>query len=229
MGKKRNTTVLTTKSGTKVYVVGNYTDQEQRDREGDKFVNYYNNDFTEIEQQRIGNIYYDFLNEKHNTTQYPEAKPRNKHWLAQTGTFTGKDAQKLNPRHEKMVDITFLPEVRNDESVIAHELIHAKKFMEGIKGHHQNERKIDFEMVGRITHHGIENIEHGYYFSPEGNPYLKRKKGISLKKKGEIAKQGVYDDRELLTGSLEKHMIGKPVEKKVHRKYPESFFFKRDI
>jgi hypothetical protein len=84
-------------------------------------------------------------------------------------------------------------------------------------------------MVGRISQKGIKDMHHGYYFSPEGNPHLKRKRGISLKEKGEIAKQGVFDDRELLTGSLEKHMIGKPVEKKVHRKFPKSFFFKRDL
>jgi hypothetical protein len=229
MTKKENTTVVTTKSGTKVYVVGNYYDEKLRDRAGDIFVNYLNRNFTESEQKRIGNIYYDFLNEKHNTTQTPRAKVSKKGWLAQTGTFTGKDARELNPRHEKMVDVTFQPDIRNDESIISHEMIHAKKFMEGIKGNHQNERKIDFEMVGRISHKGIEDIHHGYYFSPEGNPSLKRKRGITLEKKGEIAKQGVFDDRRLLTGSLEKHMIGKPVEKRVHKKFPESFFFKKDL
>lgn len=229
MTKKENTTVLTTKSGTKVYVVGDYQDTEIRDREGNIFVNYFNRNFTDSEQKRIGNIYYDFLNKKHNTTQTPRAKMGKKDWLAQTGTFTGKAAQKLNPRHEKMVDITFQPYIRNDESIIAHELIHAKKFMEGIKGHHQNERKIDFEMVGRISHKGIDDIHHGYYFSPKGNPYLAKKRGTTLREKGKIAKQGVFDDRKLLTGSLEKNLIGKPVEKRVHKKFPESFFFKKDL
>lgn len=221
--KKNNTTVVTTKSGTLVYVVGKYSDKPLRDKVGDQFVNYFNKNFTVKEQKQIGNIFYDLYNKDHFTMQHPNTI--NKEWLACTGTFTGKDAVKFNPLHKKMVDMYFRPHVRNDESAVTHELIHAKKFMTGIKNH--NERKIDFEMVGRISEKGIDNIEHGYYFHPEGNPYLAKRKGLTLKKKGEIGKKGVYADRILLTGSKKKSLIGDPIVKEVDKKFKKSFFFKR--
>jgi hypothetical protein len=100
-------------------------------------------------------------------------------------------------------------------------------FLEGIKGRDQNERKIDFEAVGRVSEKGIHNIKHGYYFSPEGNRFLRSKKGISLAKKGEIAKQGAFDDRVLLTGSMDRQLIGKPIEDKANKLFRKSFFFKK--
>jgi hypothetical protein len=149
----------------------------------------------------------------------------NKDWLACTGTFTGEDAKRLNPLHKKMVDMYFRPGRRDDESAVTHELIHAKKFMMGVKRH--NEHKIDFEMVGRISERGIKNMHSGYYFHEEGNPHLAKKKELSLKEKGDIAKQGVFDDRILLTGSIKKSIKGKPAETKVDKTFRKSFFFKK--
>jgi len=226
MKKKENTTVVTTKSGTKVYVVGNYHDRQLRDREGDVFVNYFNHNFTKQEQQQIGNVFYDFNNNEHDLIQIPRPKRNKKDWRGQTGAFTGIDAQELNPQHEKMVDVTFTPEARENEGTITHEMIHAKKFMQGIRGNHQNERKVDFETVGRISQRGLNDMG-GLYFHPKGNAALAHKRGMTYVKKGEIAKQGVLDDRVLLTGSLKDHMIGKPIENKVNKKFHESFFFNK--
>jgi hypothetical protein len=231
IGKKMvgtgNTTIFSTKSGTKVYVVGNNKDKRLRERVGEYFIKYFNRNFTINEQEQIGNIFYDTYNRYHNMVQNPPVRIDNKDWIAQTGTFSGPEAKQLNPRHKKMVDITFLPEAHDDETAITHEMIHARKFMRGVKGRFHNERQIDFEMIGRISQKGVKSIQNGYYFSPAGNPYLAQKQGVSLEKKGEIAKDGVMEDRRLLTGSVTKSVIGKPIEKKSNRLFRKSFFFKR--
>lgn len=225
MNMTKNTmSIITTKSGTKVYVVGMHRDQKLRDVIGDRFVNYYNRNFTIKEQRQIGNIYYDMYNKDHTNTQVPYCS---NDWVACTGTFTGEDLKKLNPFHKKMVDMYFKSVVRDDESTITHEIIHAKKFMLGLKDNQHNERKIDFEAVGRISRKGIKDMQHGYYFHPTGNTSLAKKKDISIKKKGTIAKQGIIDDRILLTGSVNHSIIGKPIEKKVNKLFRKSFFFKK--
>lgn len=225
--KKNNMSVITTKSGTKVYVVGTFKDKLLRDKIGDEFVNYFNRDFTIAEQKEIGNIYYDVYNRNNSLKQIPRPKMNRAEWIAQTGTFTGDDAKKLNPGYPKMVDVSFKAEARDDEGAVTHELIHAKKFMGGIPGTRHNERKIDFEMVGRISPKGIHNLENGYYFSPEGNAALRSKRGITLQQKGEIAKRGVIDDRLLLTGSVRKQMIGKPIAERSNKLFRKSFFLKK--
>lgn len=222
---KINTTAIKTKSGTEVYVVGTTAkgNRAVRVKAGDKFVDVYNRNFTEKEQRQIGNILYD-LYDKHRDSSGGIPKG----WLAATGTFTGKTARRLNPHHKKMVDVNFAPDGRQDESCITHELIHAKKFMLGIKGNQHNERKVDFEAVGRISRHGVITKHQGYYFAgKEGNPHLARKKGMRLKEKVRISKEGVYADRRLLTGSLSNSIIGKTAERKVNNLFPRSFFFKR--
>ena len=49
-----NLTIVTTKSGTKVYVKGKSNDKRLRDRIGDRFVNVFNQNFTVQEQKQIG-------------------------------------------------------------------------------------------------------------------------------------------------------------------------------
>jgi hypothetical protein len=221
--KKENTTIVRTKSGTKIYVHGNPNNQVQRDRAGDQFVNYYNRNFTKKEQLQIGNIWYDMFNKDHNATQSPPAKPND--WIAFTGTFTGIDARTLNKR-KKMVDLYINPHARNDEQAATHEMIHAKKFMTGVTQH--NERKVDFEAIGRISRKAINNMRYGYYFSKsEGNPYLAKKRDLTYNQRDTIMHNGVKSDKILLTGSLSKNIIGKPVEKQVNKKFKKSFFFKR--
>jgi hypothetical protein len=225
MARRNNTTTFTTKSGTKVYVVGDYVDQPVRDRAGNKFVAYFNRDFTIAEQRQIGNIYYDLYDKYHNTCPHDNMKKNN--WVGKTSTFVGKEVNELNPRRKKMVDVTFTPDARNDESAVTHEMIHAMKFMEGIPGKKHNERKIDFEMIGRISRDGIKNMQFGYYLSPKGNPYLAKKRGVTLEEKGRIAQEGLFEDRRLLTGSLSKRVIGKPIENKSDELFRKSFFFKK--
>lgn len=227
-GERENTTVVTTKSGTKVYVVGTYKDKRLRDRVGDRFVNVYNRNFTEREQRQVGNIYYDIYN-RDNTAQTTPQPMKNDNRIAQTGTFCGPDARRLNPHRRKMVDTYFAPDVRHDEHTITHEMIHALKFMRGIKGRKHNERKVDFEAVGRLSYHGVRTTNHGYYFSPEGNPFLAKKRGMSLIRKGQIAQQGIFADRLLLTGSMNRSMKGKPIERRVNKMFRKSFFFKRSF
>lgn len=224
-GNKRyvNSTAVRTKSGTEVIVFGKAVkgNATLRSKVGDKFVNVYNRNFTVEEQKQIGNILYDLYE---NNPDSSSGTLRSKNTVAQTGTFTGEQAQEFNPHHKKMVDMQFAPDARYSEGTITHELIHAKKFMVGIKGRHHNERKIDFETIGRIR--SVSAMDHGYYFSPAGNPYLAKKR-IPLTKKREIVERGVRSDRILLTGALSKSITGKVAEQRVNRLFPRSFFFKR--
>jgi hypothetical protein len=208
-----------TKSGTTVFVVGGA--RQERIKALDYLLKYYNRNFTVAEQKTIGNIYYDLLA---GTSKDSAGKT-----IAETGTFVGKMAKAMNPTKKKMVDLYVSKDGRSSEHTITHELIHAKKFMSGITGDKHDERKIDFEAVGRVSRNGLkrENM-HGYYFSPLGNKTLAKKK-MSNSEKGEIAYKGVLDDRRLLTGSLNTNIVGINAEKKANKLFPKSFFNKKKI
>lgn len=203
-----------TKSGTTVFVVGGA--RQERNKAMDFLLKYYNRNFTISEQKTIGNIYYDLLA----GTSKDSAGKR----IAETGTFVGEMAKNMNPTKKKMVDLYVAKDGRSSELTITHEMIHAKKFMLGITGDKHDERKIDFEAVGRVSRNGLkyENM-HGYYFSPSVNKALAKKK-VPLADKRKIAYAGVLDDRKLLTGSLNTSIIGINAENTAKRLFPKSFF-----
>ena len=206
-----------TKSGTTVYVEGGT--KAERNKAMDYFLKYFNRDFTISEQRKIGSIWYDL---KTNVSKNSKGKR-----IAETGTFAGPDVKKLNPGKKKMVDLYVSKDGRESEYTLTHEMIHAKKFMSGIPGNKHNEKQIDFEAVGRISREGLKYKNmHGYYFDPSGNSNLAKMK-IPNKKKGQIAYQGVLDDRRLLTGSLNTSIIGNVAEKRAKELYSQSFFNKR--
>lgn len=206
-----------TKSGTTVFVVGGA--RQERIKAMDYLLKYYNRNFTIAEQKTIGNIYYDLL--------AGTSKDSAGRTIAETGTFVGEMAKKMNPTKKKMVDLYVAKDGRNSEHTITHELIHAKKFMSGITGDKHDERKIDFEAVGRVSRSGLEYKNmHGYYFSPLGNKALAKKK-MSNTEKGEVAYKGVLDDRKLLTGSLNTSIIGVKAEKTANKLFSKSFFNKK--
>jgi hypothetical protein len=116
---------------------------------------------------------------------------------------------------------------KKDPGVIVHELIHAKLFMRGIHGSKQNEKKVDFETVGRLKKSGLMKKNSGYYYSrKEGNRNLPSRRDPQRDK---ISFKGILHDRILLTGSVKKNIIGRPVEKRVDNRFRQSFFFKRDM
>jgi hypothetical protein len=209
-------TEVKTKSGTTVYAQGG--DRRARDTALDKFLKFYNRDFTIVEQKIIGNIWYNY---KTNSGKNLRGQR-----VAETGTFVGPDAKKFNPTKNKMVDVTFSKETRGNEYTVVHEMIHAKKFMQGIPGNKHNEKKIDFEAMGRVSKNGLKNIETGTYFHPSGNTALAKKK-IPNTAKGEIAQKEMIKDRKMLTGSANKSIIGKVAEKKSNKLFKKSFFNKK--
>ena len=206
-------TSVKTKSGTIVYAQGG--DRHSRDIALDKFVKFYNRDFTIQEQKIIGNVWYN----------YKTNKGKNLHGetVAEAGTFVGPDAKKFNPNKKKMVDVTFSKDMRGNEYSIVHEMIHAKKFMTGVPGNKHDERKIDFEAMGRVSLNGFKNIQTGTYLHPSGNVYLAKMK-IPNTSKGSIAHQELVKDRKMLTGSLSNSLTGKTAERRANKLFPQSFF-----
>lgn len=217
--ERPNATWFRTESGNRVYVVGTTRKNNKpvRVRAGNAFVKVYNRNFTAREQREIGNIYY-------NITEPPD----NKNFTADSSFERTKEWRKLNNNRQGIAVVRTAPDVRKDESVITHELIHVKTFTRhGYDQRKHNERKIDFEMVGRVSRKGLENMQHGYYWSHLGNQELR--KGKYKGKRHEIIKRGIQHDRRLLTGSLNKSLIGKPVERKVNKLFKQSYFFKRSF
>jgi hypothetical protein len=209
-------TSVKTKSGTIVYAQGG--NRRARDFALDKFIKFYNRDFTIAEQKIIGNIWYNYRTNV--------GKNLRGQRVAETGTFVGPDVKKFNPTKKKMVDVTFTKDTRGNESTIVHEMIHAKKFMQGIPGNKHNEKKIDFETIGRVSKNGFKNIETGTYFHPSGNTALAKTK-IPNTAKGEIAQREMIKDRKMLTGSINKSVTGKVAERRVDKLYKKSFFNKK--
>ena len=206
-------TSVKTKSGTIVYAQGG--DRRARDVALDKFIKFYNRDFTISEQKTIGNIWYNYKTHK--------GKNLRGETVAETGTFVGPDAKKFNPNKKKMVDVTFTKDMRGNEYSIVHEMIHAKKFMMGVPGNKHDERKIDFEALGRVSLSGFKDIGTGTYFHPSGNSALAKLK-IPNTSKGSIAQKELVKDRKMLTGSLSNSIIGKTAERRTDKLFPQSFF-----
>lgn len=216
-----NATYYYTESGNKVYVVGTSRKNNKpvRVRVGKQFVKVYDKNFTAREQRMIGNLYY-------NIQEEPDQK---RHFIADTGLSRSHEARRLNRGKGMMCEIRVAPDARDNEEIITHELIHAKTFMRHRSSDHSkhNERKIDYEAVGRVSPQGLFAMQHGYYFSTLGNQEIGKRKYKGRRNK--IVSRGILHDRLLLTGSIKKSLIGKPVEKRVNKTFKRSFFFKRDL
>jgi hypothetical protein len=218
--KYPNATLIQTKSGTQVIVVGSHHkgNRARRVKYGDKFVDVYNDNFTEKEQRRIGNIRYDLHNRMVNHMN-----------VAECGRSTSPNAKKLNPRHGGMAQIGIRDSKKMNESVIVHELIHAKKFMAGIPPSKHNEKKNDFETVGRISKRGLMQNTSGYYWSRKyGNKHMPTYKKVGAER-DRISSRGIRHDRILLTGSMDNRIKGKKVEERVDSRFKKSFFFKKNM
>jgi hypothetical protein len=185
---------------------------------GDKFVDVYNDNFTEKEQRRIGNIHYDLSTRMVN--------PMN---TAECGFHRSPSARKLNPGKGGIADIHIRDSKKMNESVIVHELIHAKKYSQGIPPSKQNEKKNDFETVGRVSRRGLLQNTSGYYWSRKyGNKHMPTYKKAGAER-DRISSRGIRHDRILLTGSLNNRIKGKILEERVNGRFKQSFFFKKDM
>jgi hypothetical protein len=226
---------VTTKAGTKVYVVGNLnTSDHLLESIGRPFKRYYDKDFTKQEQKQIGNIFYDVFLNKHTHSQVSLEK-RNKTG-GTVSYFKGEDAEYFNPGGKgSMIEVSFGKNHRNNESFITHELIHAKEYINKKPINKMvtstNEKKVDFETVGRVTKRGIDTFDGGYYYR---NPTKKERDKI-IKKYGrnktanekweDFIHQNIIKDRILLTGSVKKQIIGKRAETKVKKTFKKSTIF----
>jgi hypothetical protein len=218
--KYPNATLITTKSGTKVIVVGSYQrrNRARRVKYGDKFVDVYNDNFTHKEQRRIGNVRYDLNNRMVNPVN-----------IAECGKSTSPNAKKLNPGHGGIAQIHIRDSKKKNETTIVHELIHAKSHFDNIPSSKQNEKKIDFETVGRVTRRGLMQNTSGYYWSRKyGNKHMPTYKKVGAER-DRISSRGIRHDRILLTGSLDNRLKGNPLNKRVNERFRQSFFFKKDM
>lgn len=222
-----HSTIIFTKSGTKIYVAGRENDADKREAIGKQLVKYYDKNFTESEQRKIGNVFYDIHDQFHESMRKKEKNP--KYPIAATsGTFSDNLSKHCNPRRKKTVDLWIDPKLRKDEHITTHELVHARQHMTGTKPRKDIEQKTDFEAVGRMSRHGVQNLSHGYYFAPNKNDTdIRNNDNLTRKQKiAAIRKRGVYHDRKLLTGSLSTRIMGKPLERKVSKEYKNSYFKK---
>jgi hypothetical protein len=230
-----------TKSGNIIYMADGGTELERK-RALTDFLNAYNKSFSVAEQKFIGNIAYLF-------DKY--GKRGDEDQFAATNVITDKKAlQKLSPKRNKMGLVEFTKDSYNSQFAIIHEIIHVRKIMQGMTFRKQatkeNEQKQDFETIARISKSGLEKyikpiqnavnmdkskkkrkpIEiHGYYFNDRTVPKIVKKisKGNS-KKEMELGLNGVISDRNLLTGSIDKNIIGRSAEIRSNKLFPQSFF-----
>jgi hypothetical protein len=202
----RPVATLKTRSRTEIFIKGGQSEQDRRNH-GRYLLKYLNNNFSVEEQLKIGNFIYD-LDKK------PSKKRGGESGLA--------DVIEGNPNRnrKKIFVMTVHPSFKDQERVYTHELIHARKFAS--KQRH-NEKKIEFETVGRITKKALDimvNDYGGYYNSklPKGMQNLPRSRREPL------VKEGIIQDRILLTGNINKRLIGKKAVNRADEQYNKSFF-----
>lgn len=243
---------MKTKSGTRVILAGNTNLTQEKKRALEYFIKVYNKSFTTDEQKLIGNVVYNY--DKHSNNHLE------KDAYAATNFITSKSTvQKLNPGKSKMGAVTFSKESFNDEFAIIHEMIHVKKTLQGVPYKKQltktNEKKQDFETIGRISSGGLKNrigglqkaielnkqgkknirpipIPAGYYFDNNVSNQsliksIPKKDQRKTLKLEEAQLNGMLQDRKLLTGSLNTNIIGKVASSRAEKLYPQSFFNKK--
>lgn len=202
--------VFKNKAGMKVFVIGGKSEEERLSR-GKPFVKYINSNYTVSELKSIGNVVYDLTSKI------------KKSWAAHSA-FLDVSQGNINHGRNKIFVVNFDSKHKNNEWAITHEMIHALK---SINKQPHNEKKIDFETVGRVSQNGLKITENnvGEYFSDKR---LKKDKTITKPKRRKILKEEIDHDRILLTGSLPKKITGVVAQKRSNSLYPQSFF-KRNI
>jgi hypothetical protein len=228
---KTKVKLLKTKSGTAVYVVGNpKSDYTFLNKVGQPVIQYYNKDFTVQEQRRIGNIFYDVYGNKNNEHQVPLGQ---KDFNGRTSQVRGEVAKQLNCGKKKMIELFLTKSARDKESIIVHELVHAKNCINATHSNHENcvnELRTDFEMVGRVTQKGLRKGKAGSIYTrhptKQETKLIKENVGTTAKDKWQewraFLRQNVLDDRILITGSLKNQLKGKAIEDRVKKTFKQS-------
>lgn len=234
-------TFMKTKSGTKIYITDTNAPDAERQKARVEFLKIYNKTFTINEQKEIGNIVFNYdkygkgLNDKFTHAQFEQIT-------------NPSVVREMNPGKSRMAIITVSKDSYNDEYAIVHELLHARNFIRGMSkrknGSITNERKQDFETLGRITKQGFKKhlseaenaisldkqgkkrkkITFGGYYADDSNKNLVKMAGKDPKKQIAIAVDGIKRDRKLLTGSTNTNIIGKVASSRAEKLYPQSFF-----
>jgi hypothetical protein len=126
--------IFKNKAGMKVFVIGGKSDEERSNR-GRPFVKYINSNYTISELNSIGNIVYDLTSKI------------KKSWAAHSA-FLDVSEGNINHGRKNIFVVNFNPKYKDNEWAITHEVIHALK---SINKQPHNEKKIDFETLGRIS------------------------------------------------------------------------------
>ncbi|MFA6258258.1 MAG: hypothetical protein WCX79_01000 [Candidatus Paceibacterota bacterium] len=221
------TTQGTTKSGTTIFVEGE--NEARRRRALQYFLKVYNNDFSTNEQKKNGNLVYRLTSKivKRGFASASYAIPNQ------------KEIKKYHIVGRKIFILSFTDQSSKMESVITHELVHTRKYANNKFGNiSHNERKIDFETVGRISKEGLKQDINtktpwtGTYYNVNnathkkthyGNPSLVKLK-LPFEQKVKIAAEGKIRDRKLLTGSINTNIVGKVASTRAEKLFPKSFF-----
>jgi hypothetical protein len=220
-----------TKSGTIITVKGET--ENKRKRALNEFIKVYNHDFTSEEQKLNGNLIYLLKNKL-------ELKGKQfKNAYAAAFQIRGSKSElkkKYGIYANRIYEIAFTDKSADDEHSIVHELIHIRKYHTDPFSANHDERKIDFEAVGRISRSGITQAINpktpwtGTYFSNEHtqSTHIGNKKisnaNIPRKLQIEAGIQGLIHDRKLLTGSLNKNITGKTATNRAKILFPKSYF-----
>ena len=221
------TTQGTTKSGTSIFIEGETATKRKRALQ--YFLKVYNNDFSNAEQKKNGNLLYKL-----------KSKVGIKHAAATASCGIPNDTEKkkYHITGRKIYILQFTDRSSNMESDITHELIHVRKYANNkFGGINHNEQKIDFESVGRMTKKGIKQTINpktpwtGTYFNinnailkqtHSGNSDLGKLK-LPQDQKLKIASDGLLRDRKLLTGSLNTNIVGNIASSRAEKLFPKSF------
>ena len=222
------TTTGKTKSGTIIYVQG--STEKYRKKALIIFLKIYNNGFSTFEQKRAGNLIYYLKSNK-------QEKYRN--GFASSGMVKGSKSNELNIKYNtnrKVIPyVEFSTKSFNNEFAIIHELVHVRKdVVSGKINAKHDERKIDFETIGRISTLGLKksinpktpNVGTYYIFkggkTHSGN--VSARKGLHGHELLKLGKSGVIHDRKLLTGSINTNIVGTTAVTRTKKLFPKSFF-----
>lgn len=163
---------------------------------GSFFLPKFNGSFNDKEINGM-NLYY----------EYPDAK-MDTHTLGECAYWASDDGKK---NQTKYVVIGINKKNVKDEATIIHETIHANRFADGIeiRDVDKDEAYVELETIARVSKNGLMRMNApdmlGYY------SYLGAKGWEKLK-----------EDRILLTGSLDKHLSGDNVHKRVKEVFSKS-------
>lgn len=113
----------------------------------------------------------------------------------------------------------------NDEEVIIHELVHARRHAQGdyVRDRDREEAETDLETMARMKNFNNRGRTGYYQFLPEVRQTSKRDGPAAAQR---LMLQLQAEDRRLVTGDVNKHFKGKVAVKNVKRAYPQSHISK---